>query len=587
VLVVNAQTEAWQAALSAVEQEQRRMVQFGIGQEELNREIEEMRASLKAMVAAAGTRAPDDLADEIVDAVSEDSVLTTSASDLAAFEATAKDLRAQTVSTALSRLFKGQGPLVFMTSPKPVDGGDKTLLAAFTNSQKRPVMAPSVTAAIAWPYNTFGTPGTPTSTRDITDLDTTFITYANGVRLTVKPTKFHDDEVLVRINVAGGRIALPKDKPSLAWAANAYMEGGLKQISAEDMERVLAARVYGGRFTITDDALVLSGETRPADLDIQLQLLAAYLTEPGWRPEAFQRLKQVGATIHDQYEATDSGVLSRDLAGLLHDGDARWMFPSRDEIAAANLEDFKHLLAPTLANGPIEVVIVGDITVEKASNLVAQTFGALPPRAEPGVLSATQRAVGFPGPTAQPRVLTHKGRADQTVGFMAWPTTDFYADPQEARTSDVMADVLSLRLLQELRENQGSTYSPRVGSSRSQVWSGWGYVSANVEVPAPKLDSFFADVRKIAADMRSNPPTADELARAKKPRLEGIEKSRQTNGYWLNELSGAQGDPRRIDAIRSLLPAVERVTAQDVKNAAQKILRDESLWMLAIKPEAK
>ena len=38
----------------------------------------------------------------------------------------------------------------------------------------------------------------------MTDLDAVMVRFANGVRLTVKPTKFRDDEVLVRVNIGGG-----------------------------------------------------------------------------------------------------------------------------------------------------------------------------------------------------------------------------------------------------------------------------------------------------------------------------------------------------------------------------------------------
>ncbi len=586
LLVINSEPARWNEALAAAEQEQRRAVQYGVRQDELDREIEEMRASLKQDAAGAATRTPADLAGEIADSVGDQQVITNPAQDLAAFEAIVKDLKADQVSQTLKAMYAGGGPLVFMTSPKPIEGGEPALLAAFQASQKVQVTAPTAPATVAWPYQSFGEPGKVAETREVADLDTDFVRFANGVRLTVKPTKFKDDEVLVRVNVGGGRTSLPKDRSSMSWAANAFIEGGLKQISAEDMERVLASRVYGGRFNVVDDAFVFSGETRLGDLDVQLQILAAYLTEPGWRPEAFQRLKTVGKTIHDQYEATDSGVLNRDLAALLHSGDQRWVFPSRDEIANARLEDFKTQVTPDLSTGRVEVVIVGDVTVEKAIDLVAATFGALPPRPEPVAPQASQKDVRFPQGGAQPVERTHKGRADQAIGYIAWPTTDFYSDPQGARDADVMAEVLELRLVAELRESQGATYSPNVSYSHSVVWPDWGYVSATVEIPPAKLPAFFTDVRKIAADLRNHPPTADELERAKKPRIDNIEKARETNGYWLNELSGAQADPRRLDSLRSLLPGTERVTAADVQKAAQKILRDDTAWMLEVKPEA-
>ena len=583
--VVNAEPGRWRQAIEAVEQEQRRAVQYGVRQDELDREIVEYRASLKADAAGAATRTPARLAGEIVASLGEREVVTDPAQDLALFEETVKELKPETVSAALRAAFKGEGPLLFVASPKPIEGGEAALLSALGASRKVAVSEPSAAAEATWPYTSFGGAGKVVETKDAPDFDTTFVRFDNGVRLTVKPTRFKDDEILVRVNVGDGRLDLAKSGQNVNWQSAAYVEGGLKQISAEDMERVLASRVYGAQFGIADDAFVFTGSTRPGDLDTQLQVLTAYVAEPGWRPEAFKRLQGARRTAHDQYEATDSGVLSRDLASLMHPGDQRWVFPSREQIASAKLEDFRTAIEPALSKGPIEVVIVGDTTVEKAIDAVARTFGALPVRAE-AEIPAAQREVGFPAANATPLVLTHKGRADQSIGYIAWRTNDFFANPQRARDTAVMGEVLELRLIEELREGQGATYSPSVVYNHSLVWPAWGYVSASVEIPPAGLPAFFTDVKKIAADLRDKEISADELARAKKPRLEQIAKARETNGYWLNELSGAQSDPRRLDATRALISGTERVTAQDVRRAAQAVLRDDNMWMLEIRPEA-
>jgi zinc protease len=54
--------------------------------------------------------------------------------------------------------------------------------------------------------------------------------------------------VLVRVNIGDGLEAMPKDRQSLAWFGNSFIEGGLKQITNEETEQVLASKVYGARF---------------------------------------------------------------------------------------------------------------------------------------------------------------------------------------------------------------------------------------------------------------------------------------------------------------------------------------------------
>jgi zinc protease len=198
-----------------------------------------------------------------------------------------------------------------------------------------------------------------------------------------------------------------------------------------------------------------------------------------------------------------------------------------------------------------------------------------------------QRRTGFPAPNAQPLVLTHKGRADQAIAYMAWPTADFWADPARARADAVLGEVMGIRLTEQVRMAEGSTYSPSVGYTHSTVWPGWGYIAASVEVPPQKIPGFYAAVAKIVADLRDKGPTPDELDRAKKPRVDQLQKAEVTNGFWLGELSGAQADPRHLTFIRELVPGTERVTAADVQKAAQTFLVDQKAWKLEVHPQAK
>jgi len=585
-VLVYAQPDHWKDALATAETEVRRAIQFGVRPDELQREIAETDASLKLAAAGADTRRTPPMADEIAGTLDDSDVETSPADDLALFEATTKDLTAAQVSDAIKGMFVGSGPLVFMSAPTDVDGGVAAVRTAFESARSTPVTAPEAPRQVDWPYASFGPSGKVVDRKDVTDLDSVFVRFDNGVRLTVKPTKFSQDQVLVKVRFGDGLQSLAPDHQTVTWAGSAFTEGGLRQISADDSERALAGIVYGANFGAGADSFELSGVTRPADLGTQLQVLAAYVTEPGWRPEAFQRMKTYGLTLEDQYDATDTGVLSRDLAGLLHAGDRRWTFPSRAEIGTETPEELKAAIGPALAGAPMDVVIVGDITVDKAIQAVADTFGALPKRPDPGPIVPPTHGATFPAPVSTPVIETHDGRADQGVALVAWPTTDYWADPQGARVNAMLGRVLQLRLIDTLRLKEGVTYSPAAGAVSSSVFPHYGYIDAEMEAPPPKLDGFFTDVAQIAGDLRTTPVTPDELERAKKPAIEALEKATATNEYWLEGLSGAQADPRRLDALRSAEASLERVSADDLQKAAKTYLRDVTAWKLEIKPKA-
>jgi zinc protease len=587
-LAVSAQPDHWRQALTAAEQEERRIVQYGVRQDELDREIKEVLVQLQQAAAGAGTRRTPRIAGEITDTLDDDLVYTDPVQDLAMFQQAVKGLTAETVSQTLKEVFSGDGPLLYVATPQPIEGGEQALVDAWKASEATPVQAPKGETVKSWPYTDFGKPGQVVRRTTVDDLGTTFVRFANGVRLTVKPTKFRKDQVLVRVRFGHGQLEMPKDRVTTAWAARgALVEGGLKDLSAEDIERVLASNIYDAEFGTTDDAFVLGGSTRPQDLLVQMQLLAAYDIDPGFRPQAFQRMKTYMATLYGQLDATPEGVMSRELSQLLHGGDLRYAFPSPADVADATPQQFQALLKPRLAEGPLEVLIVGDTTVDQAIQVTAATFGALPPRKPDPLPPPAAQGMPLPGPQPTPVELTHKGRADQAIAYAAWPTDGFFADPQRARTLRVVAQVMENRMIDDLRKAAGDTYSPQAGATASLVFPNYGYVSAVVEIPPAKLDDFTRDLAKISTDLRTNLVSADELQRARKPLVEQLLKARQTNDYWIEQLSGAQDDPRRIHALRTVLNSLAKVDPEQIRDAARMYLRDDRLWRLEIRPAAQ
>jgi zinc protease len=585
-LAATVQPGRWSQAVTALEQEQRRIVQYGVRQDELDREIAAMRAGFVAAAAGEATQRTTALAGAIVGTLGDREIVTSPSQNLAVFDEATKGLTADKATAALKAQFAGSGPLITIPTPTAIDGAEKAVTDAYVASSKVPVTAPAAPGVTAWPYSNFGPKGAVAEQKDVTDLDTVFVRFANGVRLTVKPTKFRDDQILVKARIGHGMLDLSPTTQSPMWGGSAYIEGGLKQISTQDMERVLNGKVYNAGLGVEDDAFSLSGRTRPEDLDTELQVLTAYATEGGWRPEAFNRIKSYYGSIHDQLDSTPGGVMGRDLGGLLHGGDGRWTFPSRQQIAGASLDQLKAAVSAPLAADSIEVVIVGDITVDKAIAAVSSTFGALPARPDTPAPAGAE-TVGFPAPSKTPIVRTHKGRADQGQLFMAWKTDDLFANLQRARNTQILAQVMQLRLTDELREKQGATYSPSASATASVAFTHWGYLAVSVETPPDKIDGVITSIRQIAADLRDKPITQDELDRAKKPRIDQIEKARETNEYWLGTLSGAQTDPRVLDSTRSVLSGLQRVTIADVQKAAQTFLGDDKSWTMIVKPEGK
>ena len=272
----------WKAALESIEQEQRRLVQYGVSDAELQREIVEYRTALENAVAGAATRRTPALANGIAGTVNGRSVFSSPQTNLDLFNAAVNGLTAAQVNASLQTVFTGGGPLALVVTPVEIEGGEAAVTAALEASRQVPVTAPAAQAEVQWPYAEFGAAGTVAQRREINEVGATVVTFANGVRLTVKPTDFRDEQILVSVCTGIGEQGLPTDRSSPQALAQAYVTtGGLGRLSFDEMNRVLNGRVYSAGFSVGSDSYSFTGATRPADLGLEMQVLTAYLTDPG------------------------------------------------------------------------------------------------------------------------------------------------------------------------------------------------------------------------------------------------------------------------------------------------------------------
>ncbi|WP_332653260.1 M16 family metallopeptidase [Brevundimonas sp.] len=573
----------WKRALETIEQEQRRLVQFGVSDAELQREITETRTALENAVASAATRRTPALANGLVGAVNDERVFSSPQTNLDLFNASVEGLTAARVNQALQPVFEGGGPLALVVTPVEIEGGEAAVTAALEASRQVQVTAPAAQAALDWPYASFGPAGAVEDRREIPELGATVITFGNGVRLTVKPTDFRDEQILVSVRTGIGELGLPVDRSDpQSLAPLVFTQGGLGKLTADEVSRVLNGRIYSADFGVDSDTYSLSGATRPQDFGLEMQVLTAYLTDPGLRPAPFQQIKAFFPQIIAQQMATPGGAFQLQASGLLARGDKRQSFPGAEDVAAWTIEDMRAGVTRGLASGPIDVIVVGDVTVEDAIAAVAPTFGALPPRGPDAPPAPGATELRFPAGVAEPVRLTHTGPAEQALAYIAWPTTDAVDDRTEARQVSILSEVLKLRVLEEIREKQALAYSPGVGASASDVFEGYGSISITAQTAADTLPAFYAAVDSIVTGLRDAPVEEDELNRARLPVIESLRRNQAGNEYWLGQLADVATRPEDVEQTLTHISDLEAITPADIQRLARQYLRADTAWRATV-----
>jgi len=472
----------WAAALGTADQELRRALEHGFQPAELKEAVANFTNALEQAEKTAATRRSPALADEIASSLTDKTVFTTPADDLALFAPALAKVTPDDCLTALRAAWNAPHRYVLVSgnaeigqpakasptatasaqqapSPASQSSAEAQILAAYEAAHAVPVQPPEKLAGGAWAYTDFGPAGTIAQREQIKDLDITLVTFANGVRLNLKKTDFEANRIRVSTRIGTGQLTEPKNQPGLAFfSSGTFSAGGLGRHSFDDLQRLLAGKTVGLGFRVGTDALSFGATTNREDLLLQLQLIAAYITDPGYRPEALRQAHKNMEQLYTGLAHRPDGPLKTEVPRLLANGDPRFGLPPKEIALARTQEESKAWLTPQLKSGPIEIALVGDLDVEATILAVGKTLGTLPVRAPRPVLTA-ERQVNFP---AKPFVkdYTVPTEIPKGVVMLYWPTADT-DDIHRTRRLALLGEVFSDRLRLKVRQELGGAYSPR------------------------------------------------------------------------------------------------------------------------------
>ncbi|MEJ6604243.1 MAG: insulinase family protein [Opitutaceae bacterium] len=584
---LSSQTDRWQEALAVAENELRRALQFGFQSAELREVAAGMRNGLEQAVRRSPTRRSSSLAMGILSAVADETVFTTPQSSFDLFMPALDEVTIDACNQAFRDAWSSEHRFITVvgnTGDTVGPDADTLIAGIFARATDVALEPPAEIEEAAWAYTDFGPAGDIYKKEYIEDLDITLVEFSNRVRLNLKKTDYSAESISMSIRIGSGLLTEPTALEGLGvYVSNTFNQGGLGAHSADELRRILAGRNVGAGFGVGEDAFNLSGRTTPDDLLLQLQLAAAYIVDPGFRPEADRQMRKAITQYYDRLAHIPQGPLQTEVPRLLASGDTRFGLPNESVLDQRNLGEARDWLVPHLQSDAIEIAIVGDLDIDETIAAVAETFGALAPRKSRAEY-ANRRDVSFP---AKPfdkeyRVPTEIPKA---IVSLHWPTDDGMEVHTDRRLR-VLGNILGDRLRLKIREELGDSYSPNAGSSTSGTYPGYGSIQASVTVDPEQTKRVAKVVRELADELARKGTNEDELKRAIQPILTGLRESERTNGYWLGAvLSQAQEQPQRLDWARSRYDDNEAITIEEINDLADQYLRDKQAFQIISRPE--
>lgn len=574
---------SWRELLPFAEQIVRQATRYGFSEAEISEQLKRFDASYDNARKSEATKPSVAIANELT-AIDED-VLNSAAYRQLLW----RQLRPFMTKSAIDAEFAGwfgrlDKPLLFLTTKSGEGFTKDDLLDQFAKSRQTEIAPPADRTEQDFAYTDFGAPATVVSDTRIADLGIRTLRFSNGVLLNIKKTDFEDNRIRYSLRIDGGELHFGKENaPLAALMSGAYISGGLEAHDIEDLRSLLAGTTVSTGFSVSDDYFGSSGAIAPADLERQLQVMAAYTKYPAYAENALRLFRRPLPELYARLDATLGSVMGILTPKIMTDNDPRFSIAPLETMQSVNFAMLKAALDDSLLKNRLEIALVGDVDEDAAIASVARTFGALPVRNTEAVATSKQRETAW-STTRGTFNLPHKGEANQMGWRRIWPTTDD-SDQKVSQGMDLLARIVTIRLTDELREKLGATYGGGASSFMSNVYPGRGTFAIATSGDPKDLPAIEAAVDAIIAELRAAPVNKDLFERARKPVLESYIDWKKQNGPWIGIAAIAQTNPKRLDRFRNSEELFKTITADDIWQLAQKWLEPSTPFTFRAVPD--
>lgn len=429
------------------------------------------------------------------------------------------------------------------------------------------------------------TPGSITKTVANNDLGTTTYTLSNGATVTVKPTDFKNDEVLMTAYSYGGSsLYSDEDIKKVTFANGGLYEAGVAGLSKIDMDKYMTGKLVYVSPRIAGITEGFSGSSTPKDLETMFQLVHLYFTSLNQDKNAYDSFISKQKSFIGSMMANPETYFSNEVNKMRFKDNPRYVgFPTEEMLDKADYDRAYELYKERFADaGDFHFYLVGNLDPKKIEEFSKQYIASLP-----GLNSKeTYKVASWREKQGTREITVNKGTEDKSSVRISWSYEIPTYSPKESMYVDALGEILTIKIIETLREKEGGIYGGGARGNISKMpYAGFSF---NISFPCgpDSVDKLVAATMEEIALLKKNGPTEKDLNKVKEAYLLKHKENLKSNRYWLNTISSIDEEKRDVKEVMAYETAVNNMTANDVKQVANKYLNKD--YVLAVlKPEAK
>ena len=562
-------------SLEALLIENERVKRFGFTQTELDREKQEILTSFDQAAKEAGKNNSDRLADEYVRNFTDQESIPGIITENSYAQRFIPDVTIEEVNQLAAKWFTDENICLIVMAPEKegVEIPTEKDLLEILSASKQAEITEFIDQVIDEPLMKEKPEGTRVFRRKIdTDFGYTELIFMNGVHILLKSTDFKNDQILFSgFSPGGTSLYLDEDYMSAVIATSFVTMSGLGEFDQIALGKKLTGNTAKLTPYISEIYEGVSGSTSPKDLETMLQLNYMYFTDVRRDEKAFNTLisqlknQIVNMKSNPMYAYMDT------LYKVATSNSPRTItIPTEQQIDRIKLDHALHIFNDRFADASdFKFVMVGNFNVDSVTHLLETYLGGLPSKRR----METWRDVTPVFPAGITKLEFARNSEDQSRVniFMKGP---FKWNLKERLYFAMFTDILSIKLRESMREEQGGVYGTRVSGNVSQYPDtrysldfSWGCSPDNV-------DKLIATVFEEADKIKANGPTDTDLKKVKETLIRERETSIKENSYWQHVLLNTYRQGDKLLTLDDYKKLINSVKAKDIRRIARQCFNE-------------
>lgn len=423
-------------------------------------------------------------------------------------------------------------------------------------------------------------PGTIISKVKNDKLGSTTLKLSNGATVVYKKTEFKNDQVIFdAISFGGSNTFSNADMAKVSLAMGGLSEAGFSGMSKNDINKFMNGKIANVNPFVSGVNEGLNGSSTPKDLEYLMQMTHAYFTDLNFDKEAFSGFVTKQKGFVSNMMSQPATYFSNEFYTYLNKENPRYTgFPKAEDYDKADYELAYKKYKERFANAAdFNFYFVGNFDEAQLESYVATYLASLP-----SDVTKKEKAIdlGYRLLKGSHKKVVNKGKDPKSnVNIMIYGDTKY--DAKEAFALKALGEVLTIKLIEELRENESGVYG--VGARGSMNKVPYGSYSFTISFPcgpenAEKLtESALRELNKVI----EKGPEQKDLDKFKEATRLEYKESLKENRFWMANLKRAYTEDVNPEEVFQFEAKLNALTAKELQDVAKKYLsKDKVIGML-------